>query len=375
MTGSALQQVRRQRGMTQARAITELIAVGRRRGIALPDSASIKRRMSDWENGKRYPDSQYRPLLRELYGRTDDELGFPEPGAAATDAHTDAMEEVAARLDNAAAVDGDLLLALDQQTHRLRLLDRRLGAATVLDQILAHIETVRALMINTVLSRDRAALARILADAAALAGWQALDTAAINRAWQFFDIARSCGQQAGESAVYAHALGEQSYALADLGRPDHALDLLDEAQTLPRLPPLMRTWLTAACAEMHAATGAHREALRGFDQAEQLLPADHQDPSMPYLALSPTHLLRWRGHSLALLGDGDALNYLIKALDDHDCSFVRAECGLRIDLATALKATGELAESRAQALTAKQLAVRIGSERNRRRVQPLTRPL
>lgn len=374
MTGSALQQIRRQRGMTQARAITELIAVGRRRGITLPDSASIKRRMSDWENGKRYPDSQYRPLLRELYGRTDDELGFPEPGAAATDAHSDAMEEVAARLDNAAAVDGDLLLALDQHTHRLRLLDRRLGAATVLDQICAHIETVRALMINTVLSRDRAALARILADAAALAGWQALDTAAITRAWQFFDIARSCGQQAGESAVYAHALGEQSYALAYLGRPDHALALLDEAHTLPRLPPLMRTWLTAAGAEMHAATGAHREALRGFDQADQLLPADHQDPSMPYLALSPAHLLRWRGHSLAMLGDSDALNYLIKALEDHDRSFVRAECGLRIDLATALKATGELAESRAQALTAKQLAVRIGSERNRRRVLPLTRP-
>jgi len=76
-----------------------------------------------------------------------------------------------------------------------------------------------------------------------------------------------------------------------------------------------------------------------------------------------------------MLGDSDALNYLIDALEDHDRSFVRAECGLRIDLATALKATGELTESRAQALTAKQLAVRIGSERNRRRVLPLTRPL
>ena len=95
-------------------------------------------------------------------------------------------------------MDGALLEELDQHTHQLRLLDRTFGATSVLDQITSHISLVRQLMTHTVLSRDRRALARIVADASALAGWQALDTAAIMRAWQHFDLARSAGQEADD---------------------------------------------------------------------------------------------------------------------------------------------------------------------------------
>jgi hypothetical protein len=76
-----------------------------------------------------------------------------------------------------------------------------------------------------------------------------------------------------------------------------------------------------------------------------------------------------------LLGEPEAIDYLTAALDEHNPEFVRAECALRTDLAHALHAAGERAEARKHALIAKQLAVQIGSERNRRRVTPLTRPL
>lgn len=56
----------------------------------------------------------------------------------------------------------------------------------------------------------------------------------------------------------------------------------------------MRCWLTAARAEMHAHLGDRDAARRGFDQAERLLPADSDDPAMPYLSLNITHLARWR---------------------------------------------------------------------------------
>ena len=74
------------------------------------------------------PEPQYRMLLRELYGRTDAELGFPTDD---TDAgHDDALTEIRARLARAQGVDGALLDHLDQHPHQLRLLDRRFGAAS-----------------------------------------------------------------------------------------------------------------------------------------------------------------------------------------------------------------------------------------------------
>ena len=83
-----------------------------------------------------------------------------------------------------------------------------------------------------------------------------------------------------------------------------------------------------------------------------------------------THLTRWRGHGLAVLGDAQAIDYLTRALDQLDPSFVRAQCALRADLAQAFHATGERDQARMEALAAKQLAMQIGSARNRRRVHP-----
>lgn len=369
--GTPVHDARVGRGWTQAHAIAQFTRMAQRHGVAVPGASSLKRRFSAWENNPIVPDPPYRALLRELYGRTDDELGFPVESTA-VGPNEDALAEIHARLARSVGVNGALVDELNGHTHHLRLLDRRLGAASVLDQITAHVELVRQLLAHTVLGRDRRALARIIADASALAGWQALDTAAITRAWDHFNLARSAGHEAHDHAVYAHALGEQSYALADLQRHADALGLLDEAAATGSLPPLMRCWLTAAQAEMRAHHNDRDGALRGFDQAEQLLPADGDDPALPYLSLNSTHLTRWRGHGLALLGEPEAIAYLTRALEHHNPDFVRAECALRADLAHALHAAGEHTEARHHALTAKQLAVQIGSERNRLRVIPLT---
>lgn len=280
---SAVRQARIDKGMTQQQAIHGLIRLALRRGVSMPSAESLKRRMSIWENQPVVPEGHYRKLLRELYGRTDAELGFETAQTLSGDGHDDALAEIRARLTRSQGVDSVLLETLNQQTHRLRLLDRRFGAPSVLDQITSHIDFTRQLMAHTVLSRDREGLARILADASALAGWQALDAGAVMRAWQHYDLARSTGKEAGEGAVYAHALGEQSYALVDMDRHADALALVQEAEAVPMLPPLMRSWLAAARGEMHAHNGDREKALDGFGQAEDLLPADSDDPAMPYL--------------------------------------------------------------------------------------------
>ena len=74
--GTAVQQARLDKDMTQAQAIAALTRLASRHGIALPSSETLKRRLSSWENNPIVPEPQYRMLLRELYGRTDAELGF-----------------------------------------------------------------------------------------------------------------------------------------------------------------------------------------------------------------------------------------------------------------------------------------------------------
>ena len=86
---------------------------------------------------------------------------------------------------------------------------------------------------------------------------------------------------------------------ADIGKPADALAFCSDAahRRLPR----------SCVADDRGTRGDARPsgdrdaARRGFDNAEHLLPADSDDPTMPYLSLSITHLVRWRGHGLALL--------------------------------------------------------------------------
>jgi hypothetical protein len=59
------------------------------------------------------------------------------------------------------------------------------------------------------------------------------------------------------------------------------------------------------------------------------------------------------------------------ALKSLDPSFVRAETALHVDLATALAATGEVAEARTHVDHAIRLAAQVGSARQRRRVKTL----
>jgi hypothetical protein len=144
-----------------------------------------------------------------------------------------------------------------------------------------------------------------LADAAALAGWQALDAGDPRKAWDLHDIAKSAARQADNAASLAHVTAQQAYALLDAGQPADAVELLDYANSranTSQIPPRLRSWLAAAHAEFLAAAGMRSEAMRQLDAASGLLPAGDTDPELPYLMLNEANLARWRGHCLARLG-------------------------------------------------------------------------
>ncbi|MDL4777588.1 XRE family transcriptional regulator [Actinomadura xylanilytica] len=354
--------------------VSQLIATLRRRasqtGVMLGSDKSLKTTISRHENGHVEPDADWRKLYRLAYGRTDDELGF-QTVVSASDTPGPA-DDLRQQLATAQRVDMRVVQQMQQQVHQIRLLDRRLGASSLLEQTRSVITTLTELAHYSLNPSVRQALAAVLSDAGALAGWQALDVGAVQQAWGHYETAKTAAREADAPVLLAHAMGEQAYVLHDLGRITDALGLVQEAQKLAgeSAPVLLLCWLHAVEAEVQAASADDR-CRQALDRSAKLLPADATDPELPFITLNRAHHARWRGHCLARVGDGEAIDYLSVALTQMDKTFIRATAGLRCDLAQAFATRGELDEARKHLRNARLLANQVGSVRQRKRIMSL----
>lgn len=266
------------------------------------------------------------------------------------------------------AIDDRTIALLGEQTDHLRQLDRRVGARVLQEQMTAHVRGLDGLLACTTSLARRGKLARVLADAAALAGWQAVDAGAMDRAWYAYELARRAASEAESPELRAHAMGEQAYAFVEADRPADAVELVAEARHDERqLPRMLRCWLAAAHAEVLAIADDAPSARAALHEAERLLPPS-ADETLPYLSLDESHLARWQGNVLCRLGDSSGVAPSMTALESVDGSFVRARAGVLVDLAEACARRGEDAQALAYGSVSRHLAEQIGSIRLRRRV-------
>lgn len=309
-------------------------------------------------------------LLERIFGVPIHELLSGPRNGSQTDR---AAAEFRERLNAARQVDLAVTDLLREQLDSLRRLDRQMGAIVTYGEVREKVEQVRQLHSYSLTPNVRVALAGVLSELGALAGWEALDRYEIGRAWEHHESAKQAACDANASGLLAHAVAQQALILTELGEVWAAVDQLAGARTLVKrtAPRLLRAWLAAAHGEGLAAAGRRDEALRAFDAAESLLPADPVDPSLPFLFLESVHLDRWRGHALAKLADEEAVQVLTYALRRLDPTFTRAESSLRVDLAWAFLATGDIKQVQMHAERAEQLANKIGSVRQSRRSMTL----
>lgn len=308
-------------------------------------------------------------LLERIFGVPIDEL-LASPRDPALDL---AALDLQQRLNASRHVDLELVNLLHEQLDNLRRLDRQMGAIVTYGEVQEKVRQVRQLHSHSLSPSVRVALAGVLSELCALAGWEALDQNDIRRSWDHHELAKQAALEAESSGLLAHAVAQQAFILSEIGEAHLAIAQLVEARNLVKrsAPRLLRAWLAAAHGEGLAAAGRRDEALRAFDAAGSLLPADPIDPTLPFLFLESVHLDRWRGHALARLGDAEAVGVLTSALERLDPTFTRAETALRVDLAVALVATGEHAGARSHAERAERLATEIGSVRQRQRLRVL----
>lgn len=345
------------RGWSRSRLISAMRRTAAIDGAELPGDDSLKRMIRLWINGERRPSDEYAALLARTFGvaRVD------------TGSDSDGFLDLIARAES--SVDAELVVRLEAQTQSLRVLDRRLGARRLLGQAEAHAQNVADLVQWAEFGAVRDGMSATGAEAAALAGWLALDLGKAANSWRLHNLARALAAEAGDTAVVAHVTAQQAYALLDAGRTSRAVKQFEAARQMAgtRVPGAVRSWLFAAEAEAHAAAGHTSTTLDLLDRAAAALDGD----DVPFVVLDSAHFARWRGSCLARLGHPEAIQVLNDALNQLDPDFNRAAAGLHADLALAYTVARQPDAARHHAQNAARLSSATGSKRQRSRILAL----
>lgn len=371
--GTKLKAARERAGLKQSQVIKQMTDRASAAGLSIAAPDSLKTMLSQFENGRRAVNEPYCSLFRAIYGLPDNELF----GALLVGDHDQRSEYemFAERIASARKVDAEAADIFARQTDALRAADCRLGAAPLLDQITSHITTLEDSLSHAIVPSVRRPLAAVLADAAALAAWQALDMGSINRAWSYHEKARAAALEAQDPVLLTHAMAQQAMVLLEVGEIDSAQELAQVAITEAgtKVPPRFRAWLHAADAEVYATAGNDGASRRNFELAQSFVPEGLTavDPGMPFIVLNEDHLARWYGNALARLGNPDAVEHLYQALNGDGIITTRAEAATHCDLASAHLMRGERTEAIEHAGRARRLARQAGSIRQQRRVDRL----
>jgi tetratricopeptide (TPR) repeat protein len=369
--GAKLRAALEDKGWSYTRLIAEMRKVAGRQGKTLPSTASLIAMLSRWLNDHERPGLFYREILSgalgldqaELESGGDHELAVTLPGTGSGDRLL---------VEYRGSVDSALLDDLDSLTDLYRRMDRRLGAASLFEDLTRHLQRVRAFRHASMTGADRQRLASIAGDIATLMGWQSLDTGRTARAWKCFRRAADAAREAENPALQAFAIAETAYIPLLGGNHRAALPLLREARDLavPAGSPAFRAWLWGAEAEAHAVAGDADACLRALDCAEAALDEAQPDETPRWVAhFDRSHLVRWQGQCLVLLvRPAAAQPVLQEAVRSVDLSFVRARAGMLVDLATSLLQQGEIEEGCRVATQALTLARDTRSARCEQRI-------
>jgi hypothetical protein len=165
--------------------------------------------------------------------------------------------ELRHRFSASRKVDISVIGLFREQVNALRRLDRQLGAAIAYDEVRTKAVQIAALQSHSLQPGIRSRLAELLAELNTLAGWEALDRFAIDRAWRHHESAKIAAREADSHILLAHTLAQQAIILIDVGESRSAVEQIGEARNLARrTPALLQSWLAAAHGEGFGGCGS-----------------------------------------------------------------------------------------------------------------------
>ena len=370
--GARLRTALEDKGWSYTRLIAEMRKVAGRQGKTLPTTASLIAMLSRWLNDHERPSRFYREILSGALGLDPAELESDNGHELAVTPVAAGSDDRLLDLEYRGIVDRGLLDDLDALTDVYRRMDRRLGAASLFEDLTRHLQRVTAFRHASMTGANRQRLASIAGDVATLMGWQSLDTGRTARAWKYFRRAADAAKEAENPALQAFAIAEAAYIPLLGGNHWAALPMLGQARDLvvPAGSPAFRAWLCGAEAEAHAVAGDAAACLRALDCAEAALDEVPHDETPRWVAhFDRSHLVRWQGQCLVQLAQPAAAQPVLQeAVRSVDLSFVRARASTLVDLAASFLQQGEIEEGCRVATQALTLARNTRSARCEQRI-------
>ena len=257
-----LRQARQQRGWSQEQAIVRFESIARALKVNLPARSSLRTLLSMFENNRRAVPDRYRPVFRELYRATDEDLGIshedarmslPVPPALPADLPEQASPEILGYLSNvlaehikADAVVGPRYLVPTVQS-QLPLIDRLCEATRGPD----HTEVLA-----------------VAAQFAEFCGWLYQDSGKPDSAVFWTNHALDYAQELNDPQLIAYIMMRKSNIATESGKPGYGLGLANAAlNAFDVLTPRIRAVSLRTRANAQALLSERRDFEESVDQA------------------------------------------------------------------------------------------------------------
>jgi hypothetical protein len=252
----------------------------------------------------------------------------------------DAMERLRYALAHPSTVDSRTADFVETATAGLFDLEHHSPARLLAPTVDRHLTTVTSLLTA---ARHEAVRSKLMISAgrtAMLAGWLAFDRGDTPSAQRFWDTSVSAAEGTADATVLAGSLVYLSYAAARRGDRATAWQLAHNAVAHTPADDLRaKSWATARIALYAARLGEHEAAQAALKQSLELgesLPSPRPgDGTTPWMrCFDHASLLASTAHTAAVLGEPNAADYAIKAVDALSPAKVKAravvlaECAL-----------------------------------------------
>lgn len=283
-----LREIRTRLRLSQDEFATRVRQAGQRLGE--PNDCN-KRLVQRWESGEHATCRPvYQRALQEATGQRFEELGFAPDESAPVDRRSFVAAGILATSGVALAEPFDRLRRALQFPARLDVAavdlletatadhftqEEQMPARLLVRHVGAHVDLLSLLLAGSS-ERNRARLAVLAGESAALAGWLAYDTGDLAGARGYWQTALDAARHANDGPLLACVLAYLSYLTSSQGDPAEAFRLLSAAGGHVRSTQhaAARSWISARAAEEAALLGdpaalvSLERALTAFDYAQ-----------------------------------------------------------------------------------------------------------
>jgi tetratricopeptide (TPR) repeat protein len=228
-------QARLQQGWSQEQAIVRIEKVTKSMNIDLPVRSSLRTLLSMFENEHRTVPAQYRPILRELYRSTDEDLGL-----SYSVANTNLAVPHIPPQSTLSHPTPEILGYLSSIRKEHVLADSVAGPRYVIPFIYPQLIALNR-MCEVAHGSNRAEILFTSSKFAEFYGWLSQDLGDTETAIHWTDKALNYAQEIGDCQLVAYTLMRKSNIVTEAGMPGHGLGLANAAlATSKSLAPQIR---------------------------------------------------------------------------------------------------------------------------------------